>query len=155
RRHVDIIVANGGLVAARAAKAASDTVPIIVAGGADPVRTGLVASMNRPGGNVTGGTTIINRLARKRLELPLRVVPDATTIGYLVAINSSANEETKDLLEAARSAGREVIVIECRSEADFEAAFETLSRRQAGGLLVSAFPLAINNRNKVVALAAR
>jgi ABC transporter substrate binding protein/Sel1 repeat len=68
RRHVDIIVANGGLIAARAAKAATETVPIILAGGADPVRTGLVASMNRPGGNITGVTTILNQIAGKRLE---------------------------------------------------------------------------------------
>jgi putative tryptophan/tyrosine transport system substrate-binding protein len=155
RRHVDIIVANGGVLAARAAKAATDTVPIIVAGGADPVRTGLVASMNRPGGNVTGVTTIINQLAGKRLELLLGLVPDATTIGYLVGANFSANEDTKGLLEAARNVGREVIVIECRGEADFEVAFETFSQRQAGGLIVAAFPLAENNRNKVVALAAR
>jgi TPR repeat protein/ABC-type uncharacterized transport system substrate-binding protein len=155
RRHVDIIVANGGILAARAAKAATDTVPIIVAGGADPVRTGLVASMNRPGGNVTGVTTIINQLAGKRLELLLGLVPDATTIGYLVGANFSANEDTKRLLEAARNVGREVIVIECRGEADFEVAFETFSQRQAGGLIVAAFPLAENNRNKVVALAAR
>jgi putative ABC transport system substrate-binding protein len=93
QRHVALIVANGGLLAARAAKAATDTVPIIIAGGADPVRTGLVASLNRPGGNVTGITSIINHLAGKRLELLLGLVPDATTIGYLVgyadiAINS-------------------------------------------------------------------
>jgi putative tryptophan/tyrosine transport system substrate-binding protein len=137
------------------AKAATDTVPIIVAGGADPVRTGLVASMNRPGGNVTGVTTIINQLAGKRLELLLGLVPDATTIGYLVGANFSANEDTKGLLEVARNVGREVIVIECRGEADFEVAFETFSQRQAGGLIVAAFPLAENNRNKVVALAAR
>jgi TPR repeat protein len=155
RRHVDIIVANGGLLAARAAKAATDTVPIIIVGGADPVRTGLVASMNRPGGNVTGITTIVNQLAGKRLELLLGLVPDATTIGYLVNVNGGANGDTKALLEAARRVGREVIVVECRGEADFEVAFEKLSQRQAGGLMVSAFPLASNNRNKIVALAAR
>jgi TPR repeat protein/ABC-type uncharacterized transport system substrate-binding protein len=155
RRHVDIIVANGGILAARAAKAATDTVPIIIAGGADPVRTGLVASMNRPGGNVTGVTTILNQLAGKRLELLLGLVPDATTIGYLVGANGTTNEDTKSLLDAARRVGREVIVIECRGEADLEGAFEKLSQRQAGGLIVSAFPLTTNNRNKVVALAAR
>ena len=155
RRHVDIIVANGGLLAARAAKAATDTVPIIIAGGADPVRTGLVSSMNRPGGNVTGVTTIINQLAGKRLELLLGLVPDATTIGYLVDVNGGANGDTKALLEAARRVGREVIVIECRGEADFEGAFAKLSERQADGLMVSAFPLAFNSRNKIVALAAR
>jgi putative tryptophan/tyrosine transport system substrate-binding protein len=80
-------------------------------------------------------------------------VPVATTIGYLVDVG--ADQDTKGLLEAARSLGREVIVIECRGEADLERAFEKLYQRQAGGLIVSAFPLAFNNRNKVVALAAR
>ena len=98
---------------------------------------------------------IHNQLAGKRLGLLLDLVPDATTIGYLVGFNGSADADTKGLLEVARSVGREVIVIECRGDADFEAAFEKLSQRQAGGLIVSAFPLAINNRHKVVALAAR
>ena len=155
RRHVDIIVASGGVLAAQAAKAATDTIPIIIAGGADPVQTGLVASLNRPGGNITGVTSIHNQLAGKRLALLLDLVPVATTIGYLVGVDGSANEDTKGLLEAARSVGREVIVIECSREADFEAAFETLSQRQAGGLIVGAFPLAFSNRTKVVALAAR
>jgi putative ABC transport system substrate-binding protein len=155
RRHVDIIVANGSALAARAAKAATDTIPIILAGGADPVRIGLVSSMNRPGGNITGVTTIVNQIAGKRLEFLLGLAPEATTIGYLVDIGGGAREDTKDLLETARHAGREVIVIECRGEVDLESAFTKLSERQAGGLMVGAFPLAFNSRNKIVALAAR
>ena len=155
RRHVNIIVASGSGLAAQAAKAATDSIPIVIMGGTDPVKAGLVASLNRPGGNVTGVSFIHNQLAGKRLGLLLDLVPDATTIGYLVGFNGSADADTKGLLEVARSVGREVIVIECRGDADFEAAFEKLSQRQAGGLIVSAFPLAINNRHKVVALAAR
>jgi putative ABC transport system substrate-binding protein len=156
RRHVDLIVASGSGLAAVAAKAATDTVPIVITGGTDPVQAGWVKSLNRPGGNVTGVTSIHNQLAGKRLAILLDLVPvTTTTIGYLVGVNGSANEDTKGLLEAARSVGREVIVIECRGDADLEGAFEKLAQRQAGGLIVSAFPLAFNNRNKVVALAAR
>jgi ABC-type uncharacterized transport system substrate-binding protein len=155
RRHVDIIVASGGALAVGAAKAATDTIPIIMAGGPDPVQIGLVASLNRPGGNVTGVTYIHNQLAGKRLALLLDLVPGATTIGYLVDVNGSANADTKALLEAARSVGRDVIIVECGGDTDFEAALEKLSQRQAGGLIVSAFPRATNNRSKIVALAAR
>jgi putative tryptophan/tyrosine transport system substrate-binding protein len=153
RRQVDVIVASGGLLAARAAKAATDTVPIVVVGGGDPVAAGLAKSLNRPGGNVTGVTSTLNQNASKRLELLLDLVPDATAIGYLVGF--SADADTQALLGAAGAKGRELIVIECRSMADVEAAFEQLSQRQAGALIVSAFPLFTNNSNKVVALAAR
>jgi TPR repeat protein/ABC-type uncharacterized transport system substrate-binding protein len=155
RRHVDIIVASGGRFAAQAAKAATDTVPIVVVGGADPVTDGLAKSLNRPGGNVTGVTLITSQLASKRLEFLLDLVPDATVLGYLVGLDGRADADTQGLLAAAGAKGRELIVIECRGMADVEAAFEELSQRQAGGLIVSAFPLSSNNRNKVVALAAR
>jgi putative ABC transport system substrate-binding protein len=155
RRQVDIIVASGGLLAARAAKAATDTVPIVVVGGGDPVAAGLAKSLNRPGGNVTGVTSTLNQNASKRLELLLDLVPDATAIGYLVGFSGRADADTQALLGAAGAKGRELIVIECRSMADVEAAFEQLSQRQAGALIVSAFPLLTNNSNKVVALAAR
>jgi TPR repeat protein/ABC-type uncharacterized transport system substrate-binding protein len=156
RRHVDLIVASGSGLAAVAAKAATDTVPIVINGGTDPEQAGWVKSLNRPGGNVTGVTSIHNQLAGKRLAILLDLVPvTTTTIGYLVGVNGSANEDTKRLLEAARRVGREVIVIECRGDADLEGAFEKLSQRQAGGLIVSAFGLGDNNRNKIVALAAR
>jgi putative tryptophan/tyrosine transport system substrate-binding protein len=155
RRQVDVIVASGGLLAARAAKAATDTVPIVVVGGGDPVAAGLAKSLNRPGGNVTGVTATLNQQASKRLELFLDLVPDATAIGYLVIFNGRADADSQALLSAAGAKGRELIVIECGSMADVEAAFEQLSQRQAGGLIVSAFPLLDNNRNKVVALAAR
>jgi putative ABC transport system substrate-binding protein len=111
--------------------------------------------MNRPGGNITGVTTILNQIAGKRLEFLVALAPDATTIGYLVDVNGSSTGDTKGLLDAARHIGRDVIVIECRREADLEDAFEKLFQLQAGGVIISAFPLAFNNRNKIVALAAR
>jgi hypothetical protein len=155
RRNVDVILALGGIAAKEAAKAATDTIPIVIAGGTDPVEAGLVESLNRPGGNITGITLIINQLAGKRLGFLLDLVPAATTIGYLVSVNGSAALETKDLLQVASRTGQQIIVIECRSVADLDAAFEQLSQLKANGLLVSAFPLANNNRRKVVALAAQ
>jgi putative tryptophan/tyrosine transport system substrate-binding protein len=157
RRRVDLIVASGARFAAQAAKAATDTIPIVVVGGSDPVADGLAKSLNRPGGNVTGVTlaTSHNQLASKRLELLLDLVPDAAALGYLVGLNGGADADTQGLLDAARARGRELIVIECRSMADLEVAFDQLSQRQAGGLIVSAFPFSSNNRTKFVALAAR
>jgi TPR repeat protein/ABC-type uncharacterized transport system substrate-binding protein len=155
RRRVDIIVASGASSAVEAAKAATDTIPIVISGGTDPVQAGWVKSLNRPGGNITGITSILNQLAGKRLEFLLGLVPDASVIGYLVRSNGGVDADTQDILNAARSIGREVIVLECSSMADIEAAFATLSERHAGGVVVSAFPVAFNNRHKVLALAKR
>jgi putative tryptophan/tyrosine transport system substrate-binding protein len=155
QRHVHLIVASGGSNAAQGAKAATDTVPIVMVGGPDPVKIGLAKSLNRPGGNVTGVTLIHNQLASKRLELLHDLVPEATTIGYLVPGNGRADPETQEFLDVAAQKGRELIVIACRNVADFEVAFEQLSQQHTGGLIVSAFPLAFNNRNKVIALAAQ
>jgi putative ABC transport system substrate-binding protein len=157
RRQVDVIVASGGSGSAFAAKAATSTIPIVIAGGTDPVKAGLVASLSRPGGNVTGVSAIHNQLAGKRLAVLLDLLPQAMTIGYLVGYQrdgEAAQGEADELLASARALGREVIVLECRSTADFEAAFATLVERQAAGLVASAFPLAFNNRNKILALAA-
>ena len=156
-RRVAVIVASGGVDAALAAKAATSTIPIVFMGGADPVKYGLVASLNRPGGNITGVTTILNELAGKRLELLRALVPQATTVGYLVDDQTAAKAHvpTSDLVAAARALGLQGIVLECRSISDFEAAFATLVQRQAGALVVSAFPLAFINRPKILALAAR
>jgi putative ABC transport system substrate-binding protein len=155
-RRVAVIVASGGVAAALAAKAATSTIPIVFAGGADPVKYGLVASLNRPGGNITGVTSILNELAGKRLELLRELVPQATTVGYLVDNQTETPHVlTSDLLAAARALGLHVIVLECRSDSDFEAAFATLVQRQPSALVVSAFPLAFNNRTKILALAAR
>jgi putative ABC transport system substrate-binding protein len=156
RRRVSLIVASGAVGAALAAKDATSTIPIVFVGGADPVKYGVVASLNRPGGNITGVTSILNELAGKQLDLLRELVPQATTFGYLVGNQGSETERdlTNDLLRGARALGREVIVLECRRVSDFEAAFETLVQRRASALLVSAFPIAFNNRPKILALAA-
>ena len=101
-------------------------------------------------------TAIVNELAGKRLQLLRELVPQTTTVGYLVGNQTETlRVPTSDLLAAARALGLHVIVLECRSDSDFEAAFATLAQRQPSALVVSAFPLAFNNRPKVLALAAR
>jgi len=157
RLQVAVIVASGGVRSPLAAKAATSTIPIVIAGGADPVRYGLVASLNQPGGNITGVTFLLNELAGKRLDLLLKLVPQATTVGYLVAgqADDVQRGDTGEALAAARALGRQIIVLECRTLPDFETAFANMIERQAGAVVVSAFPLALNNRNKILALAAR
>jgi putative tryptophan/tyrosine transport system substrate-binding protein len=156
-RQVAVIAVNGSLHPVVAAKAATSTIPIVYAGGADLVKYGLAASLNRPGGNVTGIIALHNELAGKRLDLLHELVPQATTVGYLAGDqrNEATKELTSDMLAAARALGRQVIVLECRNVEDFEPAFATFVERGAGALLVSAFPLAFGNRGKILALAAR
>jgi putative ABC transport system substrate-binding protein len=157
RRRVAVIVAIGAATAVFAAKAATSTIPIVFVGGADPVRFGFVNSLSRPGGNITGVTSIAEELASKRLDLMRELMPQARTIGYLVGnqINKSNQELTTDMIAAGRALGREVIVLECRSVEDFDTAFAKLVERQASALVVSAFPMAYNNRAKILTLAAQ
>jgi putative tryptophan/tyrosine transport system substrate-binding protein len=155
RRKVNVIFASGASGSILAAKTATSTIPIVFEGGVDPVKYGLVASLSRPGGNITGVTAIHNQLAGKRLDLLLEFVPRVTTIAYLVGNQGEPEREyTHDLLAAADRLERRIIVLECHSTADLEAAFSTMVERQADGLIVSAFPAAFNNRNKILALAA-
>jgi putative ABC transport system substrate-binding protein len=156
-RRVAVIVATGAVVSALAAKAATATIPIVIATGSDPVKYGLVASLARPGGNITGVTYLANELEGKRLDLLRELVPSAKFFAYLVGNQQSktSQEQTSELLAAAGALGRQVIVLECRSDRDFEVAFATLVERHAEALIVGLFPLAFNNRDKIVALAAR
>jgi putative tryptophan/tyrosine transport system substrate-binding protein len=156
-RRVAVIVASGPVGVALAARDATSTIPIVVVGGTDPVKFGLVASLNRPGGNITGVTNIVNELAGKRLDLVRELVPQAMTFGYLVGDQraETVHDLTNNFLEAQGALGRQVIVLECRRDSDFEAAFATLVQRRASALVVSAFSLAFNNRPKILALAAR
>jgi putative ABC transport system substrate-binding protein len=153
RRQVNVIVAAGGNDAVFAAKGATSSIPIVMIGGPDPVELGLAASLSRPGGNLTGVALLHNQFASKRLSLLLDLLPDTTKIGYLVGYRGAAADN--GLTDAVSRLGRQVIELECRSTADFEAAFATLVEHQAGGLIVSAFPVAFNNRNTILALAAR
>jgi putative ABC transport system substrate-binding protein len=150
------IVAVGGAFALIAAKNATSTIPIIYAGGVNPVKLGLAASLNRPGGNITGITFELNELVSKRLDLLLKLLPDVATVGYLTGDQSSAAEvgHVDQLLGAARVLGRRIIILECRSADDIERAFTTMAQEQVGALIVSAFPIAFNRRKMVLTLVA-
>jgi putative ABC transport system substrate-binding protein len=156
-RRVNVIVASGAVGSALAAKAATSTIPIVIAGGADPVRYGLAASLHRPGGNVTGITVIHGELAAKRLDLVRDLVPGATAIAYLTNPVRSpvATEYANELFGSARAGGRRLIILECLSAKDLEPAFTTLVQSGAEALVVEAFVTAFNNRGRIVALAAQ
>jgi putative tryptophan/tyrosine transport system substrate-binding protein len=154
RRPVAVIVGNAAAV--HAAKAATTTVPIIFAVGGDPVSEGLVASLNRPGGNVTGVVFFSAVLGAKRLELLRQLVPKATTIATLVNPNNPNTEaERRDVQAAAEVIGQQLTILDVVSEHDIEPAFATFVQRGAGALLVGGGPFLNFHRDLVVALAAR
>jgi ABC-type uncharacterized transport system substrate-binding protein len=156
RRQVDVIAAAGGGPTALAAKAATSTIPIVLAFGADPVRLGLVASLSRPGGNVTGVTFITTELMTKRLDLLRELVPQAATVAYLADTRSAVGQAMlSEILAAAGVLGRQLAVAEAGSEREFEAAFATFVERRSGALVVGAAVLFDSHRDKLVALAAR
>jgi putative ABC transport system substrate-binding protein len=150
---VAVIVANAP--AARVAKDTTTTVPIVIVTGADPVKDGLVASLNRPGGNITGVTFLAGQLGAKRLELLRQLVPKATTIGVLVNPSSPETEvERRDLSDAAQAIGQKLIILDASSDHDIETAFTTLVQRGSGALLVGSGPFLTSHREQLVALAA-
>jgi len=154
RRQVAVIVGNHN--AALAAKAATTTVPIIFATGADPVRDNLVASLNRPGGNVTGVSFLTIELGAKRLDMLRQLVPKAATIAMLVNPDSPDTEaERREVQAAAQAIGQQLIILGVRSERDFETAFATFVQRGAGALLVGSGAFTNSHRQRLVALAAR
>jgi putative tryptophan/tyrosine transport system substrate-binding protein len=140
-----------------AAKTATKSTPIVFLVGTDPVDIGLVDSLNRPGANLTGVTTFSTALAAKRLELLHQLVPAATSVAHLVNPSNAAvtASETKELETAARALGLRVVTVNARNESEIEAAFETIGRENAGGLVISVDPLFNNVPDRVVALAAR
>jgi putative ABC transport system substrate-binding protein len=147
-----IIVSN--TLAALQAKIATTTIPIVFTTGSDPVRDGLVTSLNRPGGNVTGVVFISGTLGAKRLELLRQFMPTATTIAMLVFPNTSETEaERRDVQVAAQAMGQTVAFLNIGSVSDIKAAFATLHSTRA--LLVGTGPFLFNNRELIVALAAR
>jgi putative ABC transport system substrate-binding protein len=156
RRRVSVIVALSGTPAALAAKAATTTIPIVFGNGGDPLTSGLVASLSRPKGNITGVTFYTVQLAGKRLELLRELVPKATVIGFLVNPNNPAEEpEAKDVEAAARTLGVRLQVLNTTSERDIDAAFATLLERRAGALVVGSDPLFFRFSDKLIELAAR
>jgi putative tryptophan/tyrosine transport system substrate-binding protein len=145
-----------GPAAALAAKGASSTMPIVFAIGADPVDLSLVASLNRPGGNVTGVTFLINTLGAKRLELLRELVPTATVIGFLVnARNPTSQSQTADVQAAARAHGIKLVTSDASSERDIDTAFASFVQQHVNAIIVGADSLFLSRRDQLVGLAAR
>src|SRR5215467_8000544 len=156
RRQVSVIVSGGGAPAVLAAKAATTTIPIVFSLGADPVGLGVVASLNRPGGNITGAFQFASGLEAKRLGLLHELIPTATTIAVLVNPNfSDAETQLRDVQEAAARLGLQLVIVRANAESDFDAAFSTLVQQRAGALLVCSSPFFNGRRGQLVLLAAR
>ena len=156
RRQVAVIAVAGQVLGVLAAKAATRTIPVVFLTGADPVALGLVASLNRPGGNVTGVTTLSVELEPKRLELLYGLVPTATSIGALVnPTNPNAEVQTRELQPAARALGLKLELLQATSERDFDGVFARLAELKAGGLVIGTDGLFISRGEQLGALAAR
>jgi putative ABC transport system substrate-binding protein len=152
KRQVTVIVVAGSTPAALAVKAATTTIPIIFSIGSDPVEFGLVASLNRPGGNLTGVSFLVNMMASKRFELLHETVPRAAAIAYL---ENRANSEMREVQEAARALGHPLLVVSARTEGEVEAAFASLVQQRARGVIVAGDPFFYDRRRQLAALAAR
>jgi putative ABC transport system substrate-binding protein len=156
RRQVVVIVTIGGEAPALAAKAASATIPIVFVGGADPIRSGIVTSVQRPGGNITGVSTLIFELEPKRLGLLGELRPNARTTAVLVNPNSYyAENQLSDIKTAARNVGQEMTILNASTIPDIDAAFARLVQMRADALLVTADPFFLDRTAQVVVLAAR
>jgi putative tryptophan/tyrosine transport system substrate-binding protein len=153
-RKVDVILAQAD-VSALAAKSATSTIPIVFVAG-DPVAVGLVASLARPGGNLTGVSILTIELIPKRFELLSELVPQAKSIALLVNSNNAyAERVVRDVQETARAKGLQLHILKAGTESEIETAFASLVQRQAGALLVSPDSFFISRREQLVALAAR
>jgi putative ABC transport system substrate-binding protein len=155
RQPVAVIVGN--FLSAIAAKAVTATVPIVFATGSDPVRDGLVSSLNRPGGNVTGVSFLAERLGAKRLELLRQLVPTATTVAVLTGPGSDAAAERQDVEAAAQRISQQLNIFDVNvsTDRDIEAGFTTFAARSAAALMVIGGAFMFSNRERIVALAAR
>ena len=153
---VAVLFAAGGPPSALAAQAATSTVPVVFSAVNDPVRLGLVASLNRPGSNVTGMSTFVTDLGAKGVELLKELVPAAPVIAYLVNPSSPAAEfYVKEALTAARTLGIQVQVLNASTERDLGEAYASLAKLGAGGLVVPGEPFFDSHRETIVALSAR
>jgi putative ABC transport system substrate-binding protein len=156
RRPVAVIVSTAGSAGALAAKAATTTIPVVFQGGFDPVAVGVVASLNRPGGNITGVTSLNAELVPKRLELLHELVPMATIIAVLLNPAGPIVEAiSRDLQAAARSLGLQLHVLQASTEREIESAFANLAQLRPGGLLISADAFFNTHSEQLAALALR
>jgi len=156
RRQVAVIAALGGDATAHAAKAATTAIPIVFAVTADPVRSGLVSSLNRPGGNLTGVNFLLNVIAAKQFEVLQEAVPKPGTVGFLVNPSGpEAESAVSEVRAAAQALGHELLVANASSEREIDAAFAMLAQRRIGALLVGNDVFFYSRREQIVALAAR
>jgi putative ABC transport system substrate-binding protein len=150
------VIATGGLVAAFAAKTATATIPIVFATGDDPVRVGLVNSLNRPGGNITGISFLLNATVAKRVELLRELVPAANVIGFLVDPSFPTAGLAISEAESAAVANRfQLLIVKASSKSEIEAAFSNLVQQRAGALAINANEFFTSQTEQLVALAAR
>jgi putative ABC transport system substrate-binding protein len=155
-RQVAVIAATGGSISAQAAKAATATVPIVFNVGEDPIKLGLVASFNRPGGNITGVSTLSPALESKRLGLLRELVPQAAIIAVLLnPTNPDADLQRQDIQAAAATIGQDLRIFSASNESAVETAFAALVQQRADALLIGNDVFLTNRREQIVALAAR
>ena len=155
-RQAAVISVTGSTAAAQAAMAATRTIPIVFVIGGDPVKFGLVASLNRPGGNVTGVSFLVNLLVAKQLGLLHELIPGAKNFGFLVNPNNpNAESDTNNARLAADALDRKIVVVKARTREDIDHAFTLLTQERADALLISADPLFSGSREQLAALAAR
>ena len=155
-RQVAVILATGGSDPAKAAKAATSNIPIVFVSAADPVRTGLVASLNRPGGNVTGVSLLASALDAKKLGLLRELAPKASTIGVLINPDyPSANSQREEAQQAAARLGLRLLMLSARADGEIDLAFASAAKQGADALLVATDPFLLSRRERLVALAAR
>jgi putative tryptophan/tyrosine transport system substrate-binding protein len=154
QRRVNVLVGTGGDASARAAKAATATIPIVFGIGGDPIKAGLVESFNRPGANVTGVTILSSQMEPKRLGLLRELAPGVSVIGVLINPNLPPTVQSQDLEQAARASGQQIVVAKASRDEELEAAFVSLVRDGVGALLVAADPYFDTRRGRLVAFAA-
>jgi putative ABC transport system substrate-binding protein len=148
-----VIVAAGGTASALAAQRATRNIPIVFAVGNDPVKFGLIASLNKPGGNLTGVSSLSNVLVAKQFEILNEAFPKIDTLGFLVNVdNPNAGADTAEAGRAARSLGKQLLVLEATNDSQLDLAFEKLVRERIGALVVAADPFFLNRRDKLITM---
>ena len=156
RRQVAVIAATGGEPSPIAAKAATATIPIVFTLGGDPVESGLVASLNRPGSNLTGTTIMTTEMGSKRLDIIRQLVPKATVIGMLINPNfPMASAEVRDVQDAARPLGIQINVLNASTGSEIETAFANVIQQKADALIVGTDAFLYGQRDQLAGLAAR